>query len=748
LIGKRAVLASCLFAAALLIHSLLIFSFLPRGQLLKYPQAAKAVIENRIHGERLLDFSPLYLQLHISILKIFPDGTNAVLWIHLILTAVSVCLLFQVLQRYFSIPIAVAGAITFLLDRSVIVYTQAFEPEPVLMFLILAFLFFVTGSSYLSHIAAGIALGLAFLARPNFVPMLVVIPLYFYFRRQNTRTFLLSSLACCLPILFALAGLWTRNAIVTGYFSPVFMNPGTTFYEGNNPFSWGTSAMYPPMVNAVSGAHPGEVDYHHEVYRSFARKITGKHLTLPEVNEYWITKSLNFLKDHPLQTIRLFATKLFHFFHDYQWHDLPNAFWNERALRESLVPSVPFAVVSALALFGLWAARRRWKEFLIIYGMFLSQFLVMMMIYVSSRQRASIISLFVFFACAAVSYFCEDRTKLRLLVVILPLALMLFVRSDLMYEETRLWENNRISKIWLDNAYRERSQSNWKAAAELAARALAATPYYLDLCRPSGLSFEPDGFPEAAFHLITSRDYSSQFDRAVLSVEAGRAADADKILNGLLSEGGRIKRDYYQSSDPYYYSARVSLLRNQRESAIENLQTALNRTPGDPWTLALLSILTGDGRYKQQLLRYIDDIDAQFLLGQAALEYGKAEEAVRSFEYVVAMIPEYRPGWIYLAAALGKAGRYAEGSQQYIHAMKLKQDPVMLEQKILKLYEGLLQIDAANPDVLHLSGLVYRQFGYYQHALELQKQAMQIKDSKNIRTQIQELEMLVMGAEH
>jgi tetratricopeptide (TPR) repeat protein len=739
--SKRLGLTAFLFLAAIVLHAVIILFVLPPTQLVKYSKTADDYLQQRLPAERLLDFSPLYLQLHVFAHRLFEKPNNAVLWIHLILTSLSACLFFQILLRFFPLAIALGGAITFILDRSVIVYTQAFEPEPLMMFLLLSFLFLIIQVSLKYHLLAGIALGLAIWTRPNFTPLLLVIPIYFFFRHPKRSMFVRSSLLTCVPILIALLGLWIRNASVVGYFTPIVMNPGTAFFEGNNPVSWGFSSIYPPLLDDVSDLHSKEVDYHHEMYRIFARKVTGKNLTLPEVNKFWMNKATNFLIDHPAHTCKLLASKFFHFFHNYQWHDLPNAFWNEQILKSRLIPTVPFALISAMTLFGMWAGRSRWKEFLIFYGMFISQFLFMMMIYVSARQRASILALFIFFACTGIHFLVGKRNWLRWLVLILPLTFLLYAQSDLMTEETRLWRNIRTSNSWQTEAYKKRGKDQLKDASQAAARALAAAPFNFDYCRPSNLSFQ--SFPLEARSLISSTDFSAEFDRALLSLEEGLPKDVQQGMLEIISNKFRLKRDQNQSSQPYFYLGQASFIESNKDQALQNFRTALRSSPGDPWTLAALAMLTNNDEYSNQLMRYFDEIDARFFLGQAALKFGNAENAIKNLTYVTEMLPEYRRGWVYLAASFGKANRFSEGNDAYKRALKIGLDPAFLEQEILHLYKGFAKQNSNNVDALYTSGFVFRQYGHYERALELQKTALQVKDSDTIRTEIATLEKAI-----
>ncbi|HSP05539.1 MAG TPA: glycosyltransferase family 39 protein, partial [Acidobacteriota bacterium] len=472
----------CVLTAVL--YGLLIFFWMPQGQLAKYPAAAAQYLRGELTGERLVDFSPLYLRLHIVAQQVSHRPVVLISVMHILCSALSVSILFLLLARYFRLWIAITGTAAFLLDHSLIEYLQAFEPEPVLMMLMLLFAWLVTTGSARRHLLAGILLGLAVWTRPNFLPVAAVVPFYFYFNRGGKR--ILKSAAVFLtPVVILLIALWIRNTSILGYFSPFVMNPGTAYFEGNNPSSWGFSSIYPPLVDEVAKMHPEEADYQHATYRLIARRATGKPLTVPEVNSYWSGLAIHYLQDHPGHAIKLLGRKVFHFFHSYQWHDITNAFWNEQWLSSHYFPCVPFAVISALAAVGLITGIARWREFLLHYAIFLAQLLFVVIIYVSARQRVSVLWVFIFFACAALEFASAGRRRMLLAgAMALILAVVLQMRTDLMTEETRLWLSIRRSNALLAESYRLRAQDQLAEAAAASAASLASAPFYAATRRP------------------------------------------------------------------------------------------------------------------------------------------------------------------------------------------------------------------------------------------------------------------------
>ena len=724
---------------SLTVHSAVLFK-MQTGLLVKYSHAAELLLQGKLTGERILDFSPFYLQLNILLHKI-GASSSTLLWIHILCTAMASGLFYLLLGRYCHPWITAAGTTAFILDRSLMTYTSIFEPETFLLLFIVAFTYFVTLQTNRSALISGIFFGLALLTRPNFLPVLLVVPVFFKLNSTG-KVWRTKAIFFLVPALLFVAGLWLRNTHITGYFSPFVMNPGTVFYEGNNPNSWGMSSIYPPVLNRLSQQYSREPDYHHQLYRDFARKITKKHLSVPEVNSYWSQKAVKFLTEHPRRTLKLFGRKLLHIFHRYQWHDLAVAYSMERALQQGSIVNTPFALVSALALVGLLVFGREWRQYLIFYALFFTQLLTMLVIYVSARQRISVIFLFLFFACSAVQRMVDSRKTRWLLLLVLVLIFPLHLKTDLMNEEDHLWKSIQRSNIHLSEAYRLRNQGKLVEAAGRSALSLAFAPWFLDSRRPANLPFT-DRYVNASLMVQTVESESREMDRALLLLAEDRPVEAEAIFRRLYQQGFSPKRDHYQSSELQFYLARCALQKNNRKEAISILQRAIVDSPGDPSSLAYLKALTGHIEYQQMLTRYFDEIDAAFYLGKSHFETGSPNEAVHYFQYVVNMLPEFRPAHLYLAAALSRSSIYDSAAEHYREAIRLNPDPVYFEQEILSTFEELAKRKDTAVDY-YSYGVVLRQFGHFQAALEQQRKAISLGlNTEEIAREIKSLQNVI-----
>jgi tetratricopeptide (TPR) repeat protein len=460
------------------------------------------------------------------------------------------------------------------------------------------------------------------------------------------------------------------------------------------------------------------------IYRIFARRIEDASLSITNINSYWSQKAKNFICDHPVHFLKLLFIKVNFFFHNFRRHDLSNVYWNDQKLQKTL-PTIPYALISAMALIGMVLSGKIWKKRLLIYAVFFSQFGIILLTYASDRQRVAIVAIMIFFASEALNASVQKRKYLLLTwLVTLILFPLLYNQNDLMKDDIYTWNRYTLSNKFMSEARQERKNENLPLASEKNTFSFALAPGFIDDRRLAKLSFTPKSFQEQALGIaISSQEYNfpALFDLAVLSIEAGQFTEAEALLFDLVDKHYQFNRQYIQSSQPYFYLSRLYVLQNNRLEAIASLEKALQNNPGDPWVLSYLASLTNDQRYKNKLFRYFDAIDTEFFLGRAYLETGRAEEAVKSFSYVVEKIPEYRKGVIYLSIALGATGKYEQAARMYLHAIKKRREPIFREKEVLTIFRRWAKQNSQNAEASYYLGVILREFGHYEEALNIQQ---------------------------
>jgi tetratricopeptide (TPR) repeat protein len=678
-----------LFIFSVTLHSLIIFQVLPPDRFVKYQVAAQNYLSGTLAPERLLDFSFLYFYTHVVFQKCFDNANTAILWVQILLTGISVAFFFRLLRRNFSVAISFIVTVAFIVNSSLIIYTGIFEPEPFIICFVLGFLVFASRCDSRGALLSGLALSLCLLTRLNFSLLALVTPLFFWLHKKIGREWLRMVVLFEIPVLLALSLLTVRNFGATGTFTPFSMNPGYVFYEGNNPTSIGESAVYPFLIYDSRKEFPFDSDYRHELYRIFARRTSEKKLTVREVNAFWTQKAKDYIFDHPARFLSLLATKTTYFFHDFKRHDLFHMYSKEERVG-GLLPSFPFSVVSAMALVGMISLAKQWRKTILIYAVFFNQFGVMLLTYVSERQRVAVLSLFLFFAAQVLQKVFEKKDFVLPAFFVFLFTLFLHPKTDYMKDKLHTIQRSELCEEAYRKAFHYRQEGSFQLAASVNASCFASAPWLPDDTRLGGVGVTDDGFRKQALEmalLTQSGTPSSLFDLAVLYIENGKLSEAESILEDLIKGGYKFNRRFTQSSDPNFYIGRIYELRDDLSKAGHYFAKAFQNNPGDPWVLSHLAALSKDRKWEERIYRYFDAIDAAFFLGKAHFEIGSYDEAVRYLSYVVDLLPEYRRGVIYLSAALGKTGRIREAVDLYATAMKKRQDPIMLEKEVVEIFQ-------------------------------------------------------------
>ncbi|MCG8462401.1 MAG: hypothetical protein MI919_39460, partial [Holophagales bacterium] len=241
---------AAVFFATLLLHGLASWLQPDVGRFAKYTAAVEGARDGTVPVDRLLDFSPFYLgAAYVSSALARLVGVDAAIPLVLaqrLLAAAACAAFFWLVARRFGRGWGMAGAALLALDAHLLVYLRILEPEVLLLALLLGCLALLeragegqaTGSSERAAVMAGLLAASALTTRPTFLPVFLLVPLYL--RQMQPRGWRRPSLLFLLPVLVAsgLLPVWART--VSGAAGTPVMNPGTVFYEGNQPLSRGT----------------------------------------------------------------------------------------------------------------------------------------------------------------------------------------------------------------------------------------------------------------------------------------------------------------------------------------------------------------------------------------------------------------------------------------------------------------------------------------------------------------------------
>jgi hypothetical protein len=690
----------------------------------KYAAAARSLAAGTMAEERLVDFSPLYLALHRAALAVGLDPVRAVAALQAVAVASAAGLLYALLRRAVGRWLALAGVLVFALDRHVLVYRTLLEPDALLLAAVVALLAAaapeVPGAERSPLARAGLAGAAAALAvglRPSALAFAALAPLALLVEPRTERgPRALAAALFAAPVAAAALALALAAERATGSPWTPPMNPGTVFFEGNNPLSDGTSAVYPPSVTALLRHSPRVADVAHEHYRAVARAAAGRELPIAEVNRFWRDRALGFLADHPARAARLASAKLARAFHGYRWHDLQVAREFDQRLR---TPFLPVSLLAALALAGMLFAAPRWRALLLPYALVAAQLVVMVVFYVSARQRLPLVPAWILFAALALERLRAARPGPRAagLALVALLAFAFALPDDRVRDARHRTAGEARSDPELAPVRAALARGE-PLAAHLDAylRAIAAAPW-----REISPAFAPRRPAPLAARLADAlaarapTTPEARFDLAVAEVAAGRLAAADARFAQLAAERFAVYRGATMASLPAVYRARIAARAGDREAARAQLDAALAEAPGDPFALAELAAW-GERDAARRLERYFSAVDRDLLVGEALLARGNRAGAAAALARALALVPGLRAARLRLAAALAGLGRDEEAVAHYRLAVAIALEPVLEHEALGALFARFGAAPARTPAERLFAIQALEQLGWFEEA--------------------------------
>jgi len=198
-------------------------------------------------------------------------------------------------------------------------------------------------------------------------------------------------------MMIAVSPATLRNWIVTSDWSLsnlISSQAGITFYQANNKDARG---LYVPLAGFT-----GNPQEQSSEEKTLAEKETGRPMERSEVTRFWFRKGLGWILSNPVDFLVLEANKLQRFLGSYEY-STEYLFTVERESVGTLwAVSLPFALISSLAMIGMATqAREGWRNPALLLMLFVvSNFIVVMLFYVSSRYRMPSAPYLILFAAA------------------------------------------------------------------------------------------------------------------------------------------------------------------------------------------------------------------------------------------------------------------------------------------------------------------------------------------------------------
>lgn len=322
-----------------------------------YHEWAQRLAAGEGSGDSVYFLGPLYPHFLALLYAVGGASVGLAQGAQMVLGAVTCALVYGAARRAFDATIAAFAATAFLLYGYLIFLELHLVTAPLLTTLVagLAFLLADDRDRVLRWLGVGVVVGLLSLGRGVFLVALAVAGLLALagaardHRRATARRIALVVAGAVVVI----APVTVRNLVVGGEFVPVSANGGINYFIGNHDRA---SGLFQP-VDGVEFFQPGSGSDGGSVTEASRR--AGRELTPAEASAWWLREGLVWNRDHPTDTLALWGRKLLVLVSNYEVPQIENFGWARDQSGLLRWNPVPFGLLSALALVGLFLGARR-----------------------------------------------------------------------------------------------------------------------------------------------------------------------------------------------------------------------------------------------------------------------------------------------------------------------------------------------------------------------------------------------------
>lgn len=482
----------------------------------------------------------------------------------------------------------------------------------------------------LQWLCLGASIGLLTLTREN---ALVMLPLLLAWAWQHARRrallLVLAGTACVLlPVAM-------RNQLVGGEFHLTTSQMGPNFYIGNNAHANGG---YQPLVPMHGHAQHEQTDA-----VELAERETGRKLTAGEVSNFWMTKSLNFIRAEPWPWVKLMARKWLLVWNAHELGDTEeqSAYAEHSSLLRWLSVFLHFGVLCPLASLGavwLWPRRR---ELWIFPAVALTYAASVAAFYVFARYRLPLVPVAILLAAGGIAGIRDHirrpvpASTWKGLAVLLATAVLVNWPVTSGQTEGMVTLQN-LGGYFVEQREFERAIANYEKVLKHVPDSLEAHA----------------GMGSALLELKRVHEAVPHFEKA-LQLNP-KLADLENNLGNALAALGR------QSAALEHFE-KALLLKPGSAEICYNLGNSL---------LQMRRIAEAVAMYEKSV-----QIDSEFAeshnnLGSLLFQMGRPEEALHHFRSCVALRPKAAGAHANLGVVLSKTGHPAEAVREYETALE------------------------------------------------------------------------------
>lgn len=300
----------------------------------------------------------------------FKEGNYLSIYlIQMLFGAISVGLIKELGTNLFGKKAGFLSALIFLFYGPATFYELRILSESILSFLILLFFLFLYSKKTIFHWIPGFILGILYILRPNLLLFWIFLLIWAILKDKKS----LKKIIFGLPFLFIIPFI---NFIGSGKILGTSAQAGIAFYMGNNQNSFG-------LFSDPIGFR-GNINEMAKQVNNFVKLKTGKEMTPFKINIFWINKTFEWARKKPLAFLNNLVLKIQRTIDN--WEYGLNEQWERKNPKASYLFPIPFALIISGAICGLvLSLNLNFKNPLFLF--FLSQIMVLLIFFPSSRHR-------------------------------------------------------------------------------------------------------------------------------------------------------------------------------------------------------------------------------------------------------------------------------------------------------------------------------------------------------------------------
>lgn len=362
-----------------------------------YLEWAQRILDGLGLGPHPFFMSPLYPLLIAASHGLDSALTSSAFWAQSLLSLGTMLLIGRFAARRFGPWMGPVAALVYTLYAPSLYYDAILLSASMILFLTMAALTLLDDDlrtiAWWRVLAAGLAIGLSALGRPNALLLIPAFGLLFFLRGRKSSWGRIGLLV--LGVAMMLLPVMTRNARMGGGFALSTNSLGVNLYIGNHEDAAGIYTEAPFLTSA-------EPIYEAEDYRRVASERTGKELTVSGASSYWTGQALSWIVQHPIQWAGLELRKLAYFFNRIEVANNVSMYGvaEYSPLLKALM-WISFGFIAPLGLLGLLLTRKQPSTWIPI-ALVVSYLVANLMFFVSSEYRYPIIGILIVYAVGAV----------------------------------------------------------------------------------------------------------------------------------------------------------------------------------------------------------------------------------------------------------------------------------------------------------------------------------------------------------